>query len=816
MKKSIYVIAILLLVITSVETSAQPQQRRGGSISGHVIDGALNTSVEYANIVLYNKQDSVQVTGTITDPDGNFNLPGIRRGSYFISIRFVGYRTQVINDIEIRRGKANIDLGDIPLKQSAIQLESVELLAEQAPVEYRIDKKVINVSGQHTAASGTAAEVLENVPSVTVDIEGNVSLRGSANFTVLIDGKPTVLEPNDALQQIPASTIENIELITNPSAKHDPDGTSGIINILLKKGQLQGHNGVVNMNAGLEDKHGGDFLLQFRRKKINTHIGANYNKRFNPGTAYRENRTLSQGTTSLVFSNGDYRRGRTSYGLRAGIEFDVSSRDNLSLGLRYGDRAMEWGSELDYDAWTEPSNEAHLLYLSLNDRKISGKFYSVNMDYQHRFAGKGHKISGQVNYSHRATGEKAIDELLDTEQIITSGRQTTEQGPSDRTRLKIDYTLPLQKKNKIEAGYQSRLNNWKDVNALSDFDPVQNSYISNPLFSHNTDYRRNIHSLYALYAGEIGPFGYQGGIRGEYTDRRVELIDARQPDTIQPFVIDRWDYFPTVHASYKFTDGRQIMASYARRIERSRGWYLEPFETWTDAYNVRTGNPALKPEYIDSYELGTQAYFGSTLISTEGYYRVTHNQVERVRSVYSPDVTLHTIENVGTDYSLGIEFMTNIDLLKRWNINAMGNFYNYKIEGQLYGTDFSRSSFNWNMRFNNSISLGKSTKLQANAIYNSASVSSQGSRDGFYLVNLAVKQDLLGKNLSMTFQINDILGTAKHHYVSEGPNFFSLSHFTRESPVVMLNLRYNINNYKAERRRENGHGREDSEEDGAF
>lgn len=243
------------------------------------------------------------------------------------------------------------------------------------------------------------------------------------------------------------------------------------------------------------------------------------------------------------------------------------------------------------------------------------------------------------------------------------------------------------------------------------------------------------------------------------------------------------------------------MASYSRRIERPRGWELEPFETWMDAYNVRVGNPSLAPEYIDSYEIGYQTNFGKNLISSEIYYRITHNKIEHVRSVYDDNITLHSVENIGTDYALGGELLFNLDMLKVWTVNLMGNFYNYRVEGELYEESFSRESFNWRARMSNAIKLGASTQFQLDGMYNSPTVSSQGRREGFFITNAALKREFLNRQLSATIQVRDIFSTAKYEYTTVGPDFRTSRYATREAPMVMLNIRFNFNNYKPERRR---------------
>ena len=786
------IVCVLVLEMAGIAYS-QERSMPAGTVVGRVVDAELAAPLEYANAVLYEKGSNNQITGAMTDSNGVFRLFQVKPGTYTLEVSFMGYYPKKVENLVVGDQEA-VRAGTVKLERAVILMEGVDVTSEKPAVEFKIDKKVINVSKDFTAISGTAVDVLQNAPSVTVDIEGNVSLRGSTNFTLLIDGRPTVLEPNDALQQIPASNVEQIELITNPSAKYDPSGIAGIINVIMKKQKSQGTNGIVNANIGLDEKYGGDFLVNHRTDKLNLFVGANYNDQTFPGTVALENQTTSGDTSSFILSSGDSRWQRKFYGFRGGLDWYLSSNDIWSLGLRYGGRDMVMSSDRDFDEWTEPG-DTHSLYISETSVKRGGNFYSMNMDYGHTFGEKEHKLSGHAMLSRRMGDEESSTELLDMDSTVTSGQRTTEKGPSGRMQFNIDYTLPIWAVNKFETGYQASLRQSTDTNEVYEYDTVSGEYEYRPEFSNVADYEDNIHSLYALYKGEWGNFGYQGGLRSEYQYRLIELIGESED-----FTIDRWDFFPSAHVSYQFPKEHEIMASYTRRIERPRGWELQPFETWMDAYNVRTGNPALKSEYIDSYELGYQKQFGQNLLSLEGYYRMTHNKIERVRSVYEANIILHSVENVGTDYSYGAEAMLEWDLFKWLNVNLTGDLYQYRIEGTLYGEQFSRESFNWNTRLNTTLRLSASTRLQINGIYYSPSVSSQGRREGFYTTNAAIRQDLWSRKLSLTLQLRDILGTAKHEFTSEGRDFYSYTEFSRKSPVIILALAYNFNRYRPERR----------------
>jgi outer membrane receptor protein involved in Fe transport len=788
---------VFTLVLTWSSLMAQPPGmgssgepgRRGGSITGSVVDSMAHAPLEYANIVLFDGQTGAQVDGTISHKDGRFELARLPAGVFDIEIKFMGYHARRIQDIRLAPPGMAVDLGTIGLRRAVIALDEIEVSAEKPDMVFKIDKKVINVDKQIAARSGTAVDVLENVPSITVDIEGNVSLRGSSSFTVLIDNRPTVLEPNEVLQQIPASTIDNIEIITNPSAKYDPDGVSGIINIITKKSKQGGVSGIVNLNGGLDYTYGGDFLVSYRRDNINAYLGMDYSRRESPGTVKTENRTRSDTVTSFVNSAGDSRWTRRRYNGKAGIEIGFTPRDLLSLEGRGG--RTSWGRNADerFEEWMEPG-DGHSRYGSHSESERTGDFYQGSMDLQHRFDDNGHELLGKAVVVRYEGDEESKTELLDAGSSITSGRRTYEDGPSTRLRFDLDYTLPLNEERRFEAGFQSRFDRMKTTSKFSEYDTSSAGYEFRPEYSHTTEYERDIHAVYALYAGALGPVGYQGGLRTEYVDRRVTLVGQ------EAFALDRWDFFPTLHMSYEYSAGHQMMASYTRRIDRPRSWYLEPFITWSDAYNVRQGNPSLKPEYVDSYELGYQKHFGPSMVSLEAYYRLTHNKVERVQSVYEENVILHTVENVGKDYTFGAEVMLNLGVARWWNVNLMGNLYDYRIEGRLYGSDFAEESFNWRVRANNTFRLTGSTRLQINGFYNSPTASAQGEREGFSSTDMALRQDFMNRTLSLAVQVRDVFRTGKFEFTSEGPDFYSHREFKRKAPSVSLTLTYSFNNYK--------------------
>ncbi len=813
-----FILTTILSIIIGMSYSSNKDLSQKGKIKGAIVEKANKQPLEYATVSLYNAKTGALVSGTITDYLGHFKIDHPNEGEYYLLITYIGLKDKKTEPFQVKNNQS-ISMGNIFLESSSEKLDEVQVVSRRAPIQYKIDKKVINVDKQLTSESGTAVDVLENIPSVQVDIEGNVSLRGSSGFTVLIDGKPTILEPSDALRQIPSSIIENIEIITNPSVKYEPDGATGIINIITKKNYLDGLSGLVNINAGTYDTYSGDMQLNYRLNKISFVLGASYSKRPRPGDLTNNRKTFTNDTIFFVNSKGTTSREFGGYNFRAGIEYNPTKNDYLSLTTKIGHWNMLNQSTLRYDNWTMPES-SYFSYNSADKTEIGGDYISLDGVYQHDFGstddeklktggprgnmydGMGTKISHSLklefNYRDMTFDENTTNTLRDLNDTLIGGKKNVETGPTQMMYVKADYTLPVGKKDKFETGLQFRSGKSGDNTDLYLYNTETGGIDLVPEFSNNTDYIRNIYAIYSLYAGYFGKFGYQAGLRAEYTDRKVTTTGQ------DPFIIDRWDIFPTVHLSYSLPKDHQIMASYSRRIDRPRGWNLEPFITWQDQYNVRKGNPELKPEYIDSYDAGYLMKFGENLFSLESYYRVTHNKMERISSVYQENVMLNTIDNVGEDYSLGLEAMLNIGIAKWWDISLSGNLYDYKIEGVLYDEPFKKTSTNWNSRLNNTFRLWDKAQLQLSGRYNSETVTAQGTSSGYYTLDGAFKLSFLNKQLTANLQARDIFGTALRNYTQVGRDFNLDYKFTPKAPMLIVSISYRFNNYKINRRSNSG------------
>jgi len=776
-----------------------------GTMKGKVIDNATKDPLPYSNIILNTQRDSTMITGTIASEDGSFLLGKVPLGRFFMEVKFIGYEKKIIPDILLTPENSTLDLGVITIFEAAEQLQDVQVTAERSLVEYRIDKKVINISENLNALGGSAAQALENVPSITVDVDGNVSLRGSSNYTVLIDGKPSPLEGSDALRQIPASAVENIEIITNPSAKYDPDGLSGIINIITKKRAMDGISGIVNTSLGTGDKYRGDFLVNYKNDKLSFFLGADFTDESRTGKINVSQMSILNDTSNYIVHFGDGPFTRNGYTFKGGIGYKFNDKNSISMDGSYGYSNFSRYSNEKFKEYSIPSNIESYYLQNESDSRYED-FYSFSLNYEKIFDNKDHKLISYLYYSREWGGSNEnINQYLTDENWTINDPDpyrifVEEPAKESELRFQSDYSKPVGSDGKFEAGYQLRSDKENESYYFNEWGHNLNDWVDNPDFSNSLAFRRNIQALYGIYSDHLWGFEYQLGLRGEYTYRSVINVKSDQPS-----VLDRFDYFPTIHFSRKIGKQDQVQMSYSRRIRRPRGFELDPFISYMNPITIRMGNPDLLPEYVDSYELTYQKGLGKSFISLEGYYRLTHDAMTRVTNVLEDGQRVLTMENLNEEHAMGAELMFNFLVNKWFNFNVSGNLYRYKLVGTISDADVANSSTNYDSRCNLNFRITPTTRLQVQGFYQGPSVTAQGQREDFLMTSAAIKQDFFKEKLSATLQIQDIFHTGSFSFINEGPNYHDSINMKRESQVVRLTLGFRINNYK----KQNGAGEED-------
>ena len=804
------VLLVLLIVNAPVRAVNLPDNNdRSGVIKGVIKDKNSGEPLEFVNVAVYDISGSSLVSGGITNQKGEFEIRGFTNGEFIIEANFLGYEKNRVNGILISNENKQVNVGSVSLSPVTLEIKGVEVVADKSPVEFKLDKKVVNVSQVISAAGGTAVDVLETTPSVQVDIEGNVLLRGSSSYTVLIDGRPSVLSGSDALRQIPASAIQNIEIITNPSAKYEPDGNSGIINLVMKKNSLNGFSGIVNGSIGTGDKYKGDFTLNYRTGKYNFMVGADFRDETNYGNMQSERESIFNDTTTYINMEGTRNFVRGGQNFKSGLELFLTPKSTLAISGELGKQKNNQEGDGKMHTFTNPaSTEVFSVTEEVSARESD--YYSGRMSFFHNFNNEGHKIEALAYYSDRKSDDHEQEDEIFADANYNPGNEyvgrisTTESEKESDLRLQVDYVNPISKTTKLEAGYLSRFERENEAYTFLDFNQESGEWITDEKYTSVTDFRQDIHAAYSTFSSKWGNLSYMAGLRGEITIR--EILNTNQASASN---LNTFDLFPTLHLSYPILESNELMSSYSRRIRRPDGRDLDPNPSYWNRYTIRFGNPDLKPEYTDSYELGYLKRFKGSYVSLDAFHRVTNNKIEQLDSIGTDGIFYSTPENIGKDYSTGIEITGNINVTKWLLLNASVSMYNYRIKGELNSGPVDRSSTNWNGRLNTTFKLAENSRLQINSFYRSPSVSAQGESKAMFFSNVSYRQVFFDKKLTATLSIQDPLRTARFERESYGENFKTWFKFEREPRVVMLTLSYKLNNFKEDRRnggQENGGG----------
>lgn len=759
-----------------------------GEIFGNITDSLTEKSLGYVTVLALKQPDNKVVGGAVTTENGSFSIAELPFGDYHLKVSFVGYETRIVKDIRISKDELTVNLKNLDIAPTV--LNTVEVVGGQPDITYEIDKKVINVEDQINTEGQTAVEILENIPSISVSADGTVSLRGSSSFTLLIDGVPTILDASDALATIPASTIKDIEVITNPSAKFDAEGTSGVINIITKKSKLEGVSCLVNLTAGTFGNYGGDVSLNLKKKKFTFDLTGNYNSRGRPNNTRNERTTVYDTVVNTLISEGESNWKRSNWGIGGGVQYNPNNSHVFVLRSNFKTNLMTPYSDYRYENY----DDGNLIDVFWTDQHNNIDFNKIgaNLYYQYNIKrNKDHNISVKAIFNTTDVTQFDTTLTYDSEGVVTSGNLYTETGPSTSYRFNLDYRLPLKNDKKFEAGVQSQFGQSGDVGKNFVYNPLTGEFDFNPLFSSDVEYIRDVHAAYSIFGGKYKSLGYQVGLRAEYTYRTISSTAA-----IDFTEINRLDLFPSAHFSYGLANKSQFLVSYSRRIERPRSYFFEPFITWEGPFNVRSGNPNLLPEYINAFEASfMQPLKRKGFFSLEGYFRMSNNIINRINTVYEGPILISQPYNIGTSESYGLEASLSYTLKDWWKINAGANAYFFNLTGELNDIDYSAESFNYSGRLTNTFNH-KGWILQFVSRYQSGSVTAQGRSFDFFTQDVSLKKSFLKKRLSLTLQGRNVLGTQRRGSESFTENVTLHSISTPLYPQVSLNVSIKLNNYQ--------------------
>ena len=778
-----------------------------GKIIGTVKDFSTKKPLEYTTVSLYKVQDNTLVTGMISDKMGEFVLENIPMGRYYLSVSFIGYKSFRKDSIQIAPGNLEINIGNIFIKPSN-DLNTVKIEGEKDLVTLDIDKKVYDVSKNITNTGGSAADVLGNVPSVNVDVDGNISLRGSESVVVLIDGKPSGLSGSSRkaiLDNIPASSIESVEIISNPSAKYDADGMSGIINIKLKKDKKQGLNGSLALSAGTRDKYNGNFSLNYRDKKFNffTNYSYRYSNMFNKGKTL--NNFFGTDTSYYIDQTAFGFRKGGNHLARAGFDFFPNTKNTFSISGSFG---YNYNTNVNTNVYNYQSGTRSPLYTNIRESGATENSYNydLNGSWKHTFVKKGRELSAELSYSgnngpentqYRNMLKDTLGTLISTAPIRQNTSRLSHFGVIV---AQIDYVEPLRKNMGLEAGLKTTIrHNDNDFRSVH-YDYATLQYLNDVNITNRFVYHEQVYAGYASLSHAIKKWGYKAGLRVEHTLINSDLVTTQKKNQKS-----YTGFFPSAHVSYKPKTGWELRLSYSRRINRPRTNDLNPFTDYSDPVNLMTGNPNLNPEYINSGEFNVNFSKKKHYVSGSVYYRYTENVMTRFRTVDTASGTSVTTQvNVGYAHSAGVELISRHELFKWWNITANINAFYYKISANNSYGNLSNNNIGGFGRIISNWKFLKGTEAQLTFGYWAPSAAPQGAAKAMWGIDVGLKRDFWKNRLSVNLAVTDIFNTRRFAIVSQGQNFTLDLYRKRESRIATLTVTLRLGKQDAVSRRNRG------------
>ncbi len=761
---------LLLFISVNSFLFGQYQREKGGNakISGVIVDETSKSTVPYATVMLYRNNDSTKsVNGIATDDNGKFVLENLPYGKFFLKIQFIGYTNKIIPNIHLKPDSSEIKFDTISLESASTSLSEVTVKGERSTVSYALDKKVINVGKDLSATGGNVADILKTLPSVNVDANGNLTLRGNSNVTVLVDGRPsnlTGMSLSTILDQIPVNMIESIEVITNPSAKYTPDGMSGVINIKLKKRQLEGLGGSITATAGTGNKYSGSINLSYKIKSVNFFGG--YDFRWWEMKPIRRATGMYKSDSSTFAENVDDMHIRKNHNFRFGMDFFITEKQTLTFTTSYGINGEDESEAAESYVYYKDSSTKSKIFKK-GEGTESGNQQSLSLNYRKTFSRKDQEFMVDMSFGKN---KSFSEDLTVQNNFIPDISSIREKIFFDRKsqffNAKTNYTHPFGQKSQFELGQESvvmesefpyRVDSFSQKNAIWQTDSLQlNDFV----------YKEQYHSLYGTFAHAFLGFDFQLGLRFQMTN-----VEGNQKTTNQTFSYNYNDFFPTVHISRKLPAKNEVQISYSRRINRPPMRAVNPFVDKSTPGFIRKGNPSLKPEYFNSFEIGHNKEWEKTSLNSSIFYRYTDNIIRQNITIDSNNVRTFSFVNYSSAESYGLEFALNQQLLKWWRLNLTFGLSNNIIHGTSSGTELMNESFSWNSRLNSNMNFPKSIALQISGFYMGPSVTPQGKTKPNFSMDIAVKKDFLKDKLSVLFRVSDVFDSQKWNMIFDDASF---------------------------------------------
>jgi outer membrane receptor protein involved in Fe transport len=770
------------------QVPAVPQAPVAGTVFGIVTDQSTHAPLENASVVLRSRADSTKVLGMATPKDGSFFFSNVPPGAYVVECSLIGHTSFRSPEFVIGPANSRVDLKTISLKPSVLVLDEVVIRSERSLFNSNIDRRVYNIDHDLMAKSSSVSDLLQNIPSVQVDIDGGVSLRGSSDVMVLINGKKSVLMGKsraDVLQQLPAASIEKIEVITNPSARFTPEGTSGIINIITKKGAGSGINGDVTGHLGTSDRHNENLSFGYKPGKLE--LFGNYShrddRRKRLGT---DDRTLAASgpIQSYVESNQIAMRPQVNLG-SLGLNYHLDPKNTLELSGEYF-RPRRSRNGLS----TIVTRDAAGTILTDHDRTQTGfeleSETGVTGAFEHDFPKEDHTLRIEANVSDVPQREEA--------HFVEHWRTPAQPDPASDVVLSqaerlghvtLDYSNPVNEHSKLEAGYALELHR-QDIHSVADsLDVVQGVFLANAAKSYRFRLDQAIQGVYGTYQHSLGKFSALGGLRAEYARVSSPLVTGAPP-----FSDTYFGLYPTLHLAYQATEHGLVQLNYSRRIRRPESDDLNPFPEYTDPYNIDSGNPRLKPESMHSYELGYRMTGDHFTFGPTVYFRDRRNGFTRLTQALNDSTFIRTLANIGSDRSAGLEPVFTLSLGRTLQANLNGNVFYDQIDASNLGYTSKKSVVSWSGTFNVTVTPFAATMFEVSSNYRSARLTPQGDSRPSFVLNAGARQNLLRDRISLTLAVSDLLKTQRQDSFLDVSGIQQSVKNRRDSRIVYAGLTY--------------------------
>jgi len=752
------------------------------SITGKVVEKNTKHPLEFATIILTNPTTGKLIIGETTNSKGEFSI-NTKKGNYNIKIEFIGFKNHLINNISISK---NYSLQTILLQENSQALDEIEVIAEKSTTEYKLDKRVFNVGKDLISKGGSVNDILNNVPSVNVDIEGTVSLRGNSNVRILINGKPSVLTANNGLESIPSESIEKVEVITNPSAKYDAEGTGGIINVILKKNKNGGFGSSLQLTTGIPDNHSINYNINYKKEKFNLFSNISYRYISFDGNGYL-NRTNYENNVITSFSNRttNTNRSRATFNLYFGSDYYINDKNTLTLSYYYRNNTSKNSVDYTFNFLNELKQTDNIL-TSKESYREPQKANQIELNYVKTFAKKGQKFTANFQYDFWNDDENELVEEQDqfpaTSTINLLKSRDIES--SKDFLFQSDFKLLITKKSHIEMGVKGEIRNID-----SDYKVWDNTVLIDSL-DNLLKYNERIYGAYAQYGNRENKLQYLFGLRAEYantgsTDRKNKFKTTK----------NYTDLFPTAHLTYNFNDATNMQLSYSRRIRRPSFWHLNPFGGISDRRNIRVGNPDLNPMYTNSFELGFLKRWSKFTFNPSIYYQKTTNVFETLITQNTDGALISKPINSGIENRLGVELAVRYSPYKWWRLSSEFNYYSFDQRG-IYTIDDNT----WSTRLNSRMKFSKLT-IQSSFNYRGERQSGQLFTEAQYSANIGLSKDLWNDKATISLNMNNILDSRVSKQLVTGENYTTNSYNRPIGRFTSVTFTYRFNRTKKDRDR---------------